>query len=150
MIQSFEICYTFWVWIFSGPCELILWECHLVHCSVVVCNYVSLFFLYLKECVIILNFWIHSVVWLDKKEKAYKAQTHCCYAHDNWSAWNVSPLTITLSPNGPLEVKTKCCMGEQLFVYYKSSWIACQRLVHWNWDIKLFNLLCGYVNILPP
>ena len=28
----------------------------LVHCSVVVCNYVSPFFLYLKECVVILKF----------------------------------------------------------------------------------------------
>ena len=36
----------------------------LVHCSVVVCNYVSPFFLYLKGCH---NFeiWIHSVVRLE-------------------------------------------------------------------------------------
>ena len=48
----------------------------LLHCSVVVCNYVSPFFLYLKECH---NFkiWIHSVVRLDKRDKAYKAQAHC-------------------------------------------------------------------------
>ena len=46
----------------------------LVHCSVVVCNYVSPFFLHLKECVIILKFGIHSVVRLDKRDKA---QAHC-------------------------------------------------------------------------
>ena len=48
----------------------------LVNCSVVVCNYVSPFFLYLKKCH---NFeiWIHSVMQLDKRDKAYKAQAHC-------------------------------------------------------------------------
>ena len=46
----------------------------LVLCSAVVCNYVSPFFLYLKECVIIS---IHSVMQLDKRDKAYKAQAHC-------------------------------------------------------------------------
>ena len=48
----------------------------LAHYSVVVCNYISPFFLYLKEC---RNFeiWIHSVVRLGKRNKAYKAQAHC-------------------------------------------------------------------------
>ena len=48
----------------------------LVNCSVVVCNYVSPFFLYLKK---FHNFeiWIHSVMRLDKRDKAYKEQANC-------------------------------------------------------------------------
>ena len=49
----------------------------LVHCSLVVSNYVSSFVLYLKESVVIFKIWNHSVVQLDKRDKAYKAQAHC-------------------------------------------------------------------------
>ena len=56
LIQSFEIRYTFRVGIRSGRCGFILWDVTGVHCSVVVCNYVSSFFLYLKECVVISKF----------------------------------------------------------------------------------------------
>ena len=42
------------------------------HCLVVVCNYVSPLFLYLKECIVISKFG-SSVVQLRKRDKAYKA-----------------------------------------------------------------------------
>ena len=42
----------------------------------IVCNYISPFFFYLKECVVISKFE-SSVVRLDKRDKAYKAQAHC-------------------------------------------------------------------------
>ena len=43
----------------------------LVYCLVVVCNQISQFFLYFDECC---NFeiWIHSSVWLDKRDKVNK------------------------------------------------------------------------------
>ena len=48
----------------------------LVHCSVVVYDHILSFLLCLKECH---NFkiWIHNVMWLDKRDNAYKAQSHC-------------------------------------------------------------------------
>ena len=56
LILSFKICYTFGVWIPSGFCGFFLWDVTPVHCSVVFCNYILPFFLYLKERVIILKF----------------------------------------------------------------------------------------------
>ena len=56
LIQNFEIRYTFRVWIHSGRCGFILKNITLDHCLVVLCNHVSAFFLYLKECVIISKF----------------------------------------------------------------------------------------------
>ena len=76
LIQNFEICYTFRVGKCSGYCGFVC-ENVTVHCSVVVCNYVLPYFLCLKECVEIYKVWIHSVVRLDKRDKAYKAQAHC-------------------------------------------------------------------------
>ena len=54
-------------------CENII----LGHCSVVVYNDILPFFLFfcIKEHVV--NFEFVSTVWLDKRDKAYKAQNHC-------------------------------------------------------------------------
>ena len=49
----------------------------LVHCSVVHGLQLRFtIFLYVKECVIISNFG-SSVMWLVKRDKAYKTQAHC-------------------------------------------------------------------------
>ena len=57
LIQSFEICYTFFKYEYAQvTVDLFCKNVTLVYCLVVVCNYVLLFFLCLKECVIILKF----------------------------------------------------------------------------------------------
>ena len=110
----------------------------LVHCSVVVCNYVSPFFLYLKRVCHNFEIWIHSVVRLDKRDKAYKAQAHCLtYAlsglhemfhpsvdGDPFTRWSHSREIEAL--HGRIVV---CLSQEQLGYLTK-------YIIHWNWDLK--------------
>ena len=51
----------------------------LVHCSVVVCNYVSPFFLYLKECVIISKFGSTVSCGLTRETRLTKYKPIACY-----------------------------------------------------------------------
>ena len=113
LIKSREIHYTFKIWIYSHCCGFILWESHT--CSLFSGGLQSLLAVFLESwrlcCVF--GIWIHNVVQLDKTDKAYKAQSHCLMymltgLHEVYHA----PMTVTLSPNDPLEVKTKCHMGE--------------------------------------
>ena len=83
----------------------------LVHCSVVVCDYVLPFFLYLKERIVILEIWIHSVVWLDERDKTYKAQAHCLtYVLTGMHEMFQPRRCMAHSPDGHLAVKVKCSM----------------------------------------
>ena len=81
----------------------------LVHCSVVICNSVSPFFISQRACS---NFeiWIHGVVRLDKRDKVYKAQAHCLMYALNGLHENVPPSMVTILSDGPLEVKMKSSM----------------------------------------
>ena len=73
----------------------------------------------------ILKVWIHSIVWLDKRDKAYKSQAHCLmYTFTGLYEMYYPPWLPFRKPNSPLAVKTKCCMEEYLFAYHKSSWVT--------------------------
>ena len=56
LIQSFEICHSLEYDYAEIAVNLFCENVTLVHCSVVVCNYVLPFFLYLKDCAIISKF----------------------------------------------------------------------------------------------
>ena len=77
LTASFEIRYTFIVWIHSGRCGFVLWECHT--CPLFGGGLQLHFTIFLVSLRMCRNFkiWIHSVVRLDKRDKTYKAQAHC-------------------------------------------------------------------------
>ena len=77
LVQSFEIHYTLDYEYAQVAVDLFCENVTLVHCSVVVCNYVLPFFWYLKRVCHYFGIWIHSVMRLDKRDKAYKAQAYC-------------------------------------------------------------------------
>ena len=78
LIQSFEIRNTLRVWIHSGYCGFILWEC--CTCPLLNAWWFAITFhhfsLYLKECAVISKFGF-TVLCSLTREKAYIAQSHC-------------------------------------------------------------------------
>ena len=77
LILSFEIHYTFRVWICSSHCGFILWECHA--CPLFYGGLQLQFAIFLVSWRACCNFkiWIHGVMWLDKRDMAYKVQAYC-------------------------------------------------------------------------
>ena len=114
LTQSFEICYTVRAWIRSGHRGFILWvrnTCLLFGGGLQLCFAI---FLYLKECVVILKFGSTVPYGLTREKRITRHKPiawHTCL-YNYWTAWNVPPLMVTLSPDGPLLVKMKCSMGE--------------------------------------
>ena len=111
LIKSFEISYTFRVWICSGCCGYILWECHTCPLFGGSLQLHIAIFLYLKECVIILKFGSTVSCSLIKETKLtkYKPITwHTCLL----DYMKYSTLDSDLSPDGPLAVIMRCSMGE--------------------------------------
>ena len=141
LIWSFEIRYTFRIWICSGRCAFILWECHTCPLFRGGLQLRFAIFLYLKVC---RNFeiWIHSIVRLDKRDKAYKAQAHCLTYTLTGLHEMFPPSTVTLSPVGPIAVKIKFSTWENsclsitrvdglLDKVYNSLKLRPQNLIHY-------------------
>ena len=107
--------------------DLLCENATLLYCLVMVCNYISLFFLYLKECVVILE--IESTVSCGRQEgQGFQSTEPFLNVHIYWIAWNVPSLLVTSSPDVLLAVKTQCCMEDKLFVYHKCTWVTRQSL----------------------
>ena len=84
----------------------------LVHCSGVVCQLGFAIFLVSERVCHNFKIWIHSVMQLDKRDKAYEAQAHCLTYTLTGLHEMFPPLMMTLSPVGPIAVKMKFSMGE--------------------------------------
>ena len=109
----------------------------LVHCSVVVCNYVSPFFLYLKECVIISKFGSTVSCGLTRETRLTRHKpiawcTRLLYCMkcstldgDPFTRWSHSSEIEAL--HGRIVV---CLSQEQLGYLTK-------YIIHWNRDLKI-------------
>ena len=122
----------------------------LVHCSVVVCNYVLPFFLYLKERIVISKFGYTVSCGLTRETRLtrHKPTTwRMCLLDcmkcstldgDAFTRWSLSGKSEVL--NGIIVV---CLSQEQLGYLTK-------YIIHWNWDIKSFQLITWGISIPPP
>ena len=86
----------------------------LVHYLVVVCIYVSSFFLYLKECVVILEFGSTVLYRLARKTRRIKQKViaYCTDLLDYTKCATLNSGFYTQWFLYPMAVKTKGCMGE--------------------------------------
>ena len=132
MTWLFSVGWSGLVWICSAPIytailfmknhtRLALYECLqvtvdllceniiLVHCSVVVYNHTSPFFLCLKECAIITECG-STVLWGLIRETRLTKLKLFFNVHIYWTAWNVPSLIVISLSNDLLAVKTKYCM----------------------------------------
>ena len=74
---------------------------------------------YLKRCVVILEFGSTVFCSLARQIRQGLQRTNPLLSVQLTRLQTVAP-----SPNDRLVVKTKCCMGEQLLLYHKSSWVT--------------------------
>ena len=108
----------------------------LVHCSMVVCNYFSPFFLYLKECVVILKFG--STVSCDstreiKLTRHKPIAWHTCLLDcmkrstldgDPFTRWSHN------SENEVLYGRIVVCLSQEQLGYLT------KYIIHWKWDLQ--------------
>ena len=136
LIQSFEIRYALWIWIFSGRCGFLCRNVTLAHCSVLVCNYVSPFFLYLKECIVIWKFGSTVSCGLTRETTLTKYKPIACRTclldcmkcstldGDPFTRWHLS------GENEVLYGRIVVCLSQERLGY------STKYIIHWNWDIK--------------
>ena len=135
LIQSFEICYTFRVWIYSGRCGFISWECHTY--PLFGGGLQLSFAIFLVSYRVCRNFkiWIHSVVRLDKREKACEVATSPFIAwrmrlldcmkcstlnSDSFTRWSLS------NENEVLYGRIVVCLSQEQLGY------STKYIIHWN------------------
>ena len=114
------------------------------HCSVVACNYVSSFFLDLKECVVISKFGSTVSCGLTRETRfaKYKPIAWCTHLLE---CINVPPSTVTLSPNDLLAVKMKCSMGECCLSITRAAGLLDK--VYNALKLRAQNFLINYVGV---
>ena len=146
MIQSLEICYTFRVWVRSGRCGFILWECHTCPLFGGGMHLRFTIFLYLKECVVILKFGSTVSYGLTRETRLRKCKAIAYHTHlldcmkcstfdsDPFTRWSFS------GENEVLYGRIVVCLSQERRGYSTKCIIY----------IKLLNYLCGRVSIPPP
>ena len=151
LIKSLEIRYTFRVWIHAGRCGFIMWECHTCPFLVVVCYNISPFFLYLKECVIILKFWSTVSCGLTGETRLTRHKPIAWPTHlldcMKCSTLNGDPFTrwSHSSENEAFYGRIVVCLSQEQLGYLTQS-IKFTEIK----TSKLLNKLCGHVSIPPP
>ena len=109
----------------------------LIHCSVVVCNYFSPFFLYFKECVIISKFGSTVLCSLTRETRITRHKPIAWHTK-LLDCMNVPPLTMTLSTISPIAVKMKFSMGEYVVVRLSKEQLdySTKYIIHLNRGLK--------------
>ena len=108
----------------------------LAHCSVLVCNYISPFFLYLKECIVIWKFGstVSYSLTRETRLKKYKPIACCTCLLDcmKCSTLDGDPFTWW-----PLSSENEVLHG-RIVVYLSQERLGylTKYIIHWNWDIK--------------
>ena len=135
LIQSFQIRYTFRVGI-QVTVDLFCENITLVHFLVVVCNYVSPFFLYLKECVIISKFESTVSCGLTRETRLTRHKLiawHTCLLDCmKCSALEGDPSTLW-SYSREIEAlhgRIVVCLSQEQPGYLT------KYIIHWNRDLK--------------
>ena len=109
----------------------------LIHCSVVVCNYVSPFFLYLKECVVISKFGSTVSCGLTRETRLRRHKPIAWHTHlldcMKCSTLNGDPFTqLSFSDeNKVLYGRIVVCLSQKQWGYLT------KYIIHWNWDIRI-------------
>ena len=122
----------------------------LVHCSVVVCNYISPFFLHLKKCVIISKFGSTVSCGLTRETRltklnpiAWRTRLLDCM---KCSTLDGNPFT-RWSHSSEIEAiygRIVACLSQKKLGYLT------KYIIHWNRGFKLLSWLRGRVSIPPP
>ena len=138
MIQSFEIRYTFRVWICYGCCGFILWECPT--CPLFSGSLRLCFTTFLVSYRVCRHFkiWIHSVVWLRKRDKSYKAQAHCLTymftgLHEMYYPWRL-PFDLMI----PYWWQRSAVWENSCLYITRAEQLGYLTvlIIHWNWCVK--------------
>ena len=133
LIQSFEIRYTFRVWIRSGRCDFILWECHT--CPLF-SGGLQFCFAILKECVVILKFGSIVSCGLTREKRLTRhkpiASRTCLLDCMKCSNLDGDPFTrwSHSSENKVLYGRIVVCLSQEQLGYLTKF------IIHWNRNLQ--------------